>query len=94
MITVDILDDERSVGEDFLFPVDGQQSVLALPHNRFDGVSGDGTCDNERFSGDDRFLLHRADVWQTVNVELGGVVDDSDLRSGDALVQTAVFSLG
>lgn len=93
LIAVDVLDDERSVGEDFLFPVDWQQSVLAFPDNRFDWVSGNGACDDESFSRDDRFLLHWSNVGQSMNVELGGVVNNSDLRSRDTLVETTVLGL-
>lgn len=89
----DVLDDQCSVGEDFLLSVDGQHSILAFPDNWLNGVTSNWTRHNQSFTGHNWLLLHGSNVRQAVDVQLSSVLNDSNLRCSDALVQTTVFGL-
>lgn len=67
--TIDVLDDQGAVGEDFLLSVYGQHAGVALPNDALDGVTGDRAGHAEGFSGDYCFFVHVTDEWKTVDVE-------------------------
>lgn len=67
--TIDVLDDQGSVGKDFLLAVYRQYPGVALPDDALDGMTGDRTGHAERFPGDDCFFVHVTDERKTVDVE-------------------------
>lgn len=78
---LDVLDDKRAVGEDFLFPVDRQNSGVAFPHDALDRISGNRAGHAKSLAGDDGLFVHVANEGQTVNVEARRVLRGSNLQS-------------
>ena len=67
--TFDVLDNEGSVREDFLLPVDGKNASVPLPDDTLNGISSYRASYAKSLTGHDRFLVHVTNERQAINVE-------------------------
>lgn len=59
--SLDVLDDQRAIGENLLASVDGQNTATFLPLNGVNWVSSYGARNHHRFTSHNSHFIHRSD---------------------------------
>jgi len=77
-LSLDIFDNQSSIGENRLSAINWENSVVLFPDYGVNWISSNGTSDDESFSSDYLSFVHCTNVGEAVDVKSTGVGGTTD----------------